>query len=79
MWRTRIDRWADRVTFADPASEEAIRDCEVALGQSLPAALAELLRESDGIDDEYGSGLVWSTRRIASRTMIAPGLAAYLE
>jgi hypothetical protein len=132
MWRTAISGWTDRATFNGPASEAAIRACEAALRQRLPSELADLLRESDGVEGEYGLGLVWPVARIArdnlafranadfaalympfepllffadagngdqfafvmrdrppdvflwdhetdSRTMVAPGLAAYLE
>ncbi|MFI1369264.1 SMI1/KNR4 family protein [Streptomyces griseochromogenes] len=31
----------------------------------LPADLAALLRESNGIEGEYGAGLIWSAEQIA--------------
>jgi cell wall assembly regulator SMI1 len=64
MWRARILGWTDQATFNDPASDGAIRACEVALGQTLPRELADLLRESNGVEGEYGLGLIWPIERI---------------
>ncbi|MFJ4776499.1 SMI1/KNR4 family protein [Streptomyces sp. NPDC088762] len=48
-------------------SESALLRCASSLGHaSLPADLVSLLRESDGIEGEYGDGLIWSVERIAS-------------
>jgi hypothetical protein len=64
MWRARILAWTDQATFYDPASESAIRACEAALGQRLRDQLTDLLRESNGVDGEYGLGLIWPVERI---------------
>jgi SMI1-KNR4 cell-wall len=64
MWRERILRWTDEATFRDPASDEAILACEAALGQRLPRDLADLLRETNGVEGEYGLGLIWPIERI---------------
>ncbi|MGX1805300.1 SMI1/KNR4 family protein [Nocardia sp. NPDC055321] len=41
----------------------------VRLGQAVPDELRELLRGSDGVRDEYGSGLVWSAREIVEQNI----------
>jgi hypothetical protein len=64
MWRERILRWESEACFHDGASDAAIRACEAALGQRLPHDLTELLRESDGVEGEYGLGLIWPVDRI---------------
>jgi SMI1-KNR4 cell-wall len=64
MWRERILGWTVNATFNDGAPEAAIDACETALGQTLPRELADLLRESDGVEGEYGLGLVWPVERI---------------
>ena len=69
MWRERILGWTANATFEAGASEAAIRGCETALGQALPHDLAELLGESDGVEDEYGAGLIWPVERIRSGNM----------
>lgn len=64
MWRDRISGWTTNVTFHDGASAATLRACEAGLGQSLPEDLADLLRESNGIEGEHRLGLIWPARRI---------------
>jgi SMI1/KNR4 family protein SUKH-1 len=64
MWREQILEWTTEVSFRPPASAQAIQRCQEALGQRLPHDLAELLRETNGVDGEYGLGLVWPIERI---------------
>ncbi|MFI7317733.1 SMI1/KNR4 family protein [Streptomyces venezuelae] len=45
---------------------EQVRMVESGLGQSLPRALLALLLETDGVEDEYGTEVVWSAERILS-------------
>lgn len=49
-----------------PASETSLIRCATTLGHPLPADLAALLQESNGIEGEYGDGLVWTAEHIAS-------------
>ncbi|MGP3987808.1 SMI1/KNR4 family protein [Streptomyces sp. 3N207] len=64
MWRELIARLYKGAKFAAPASDEEIDQVERRLGQPVPDALRRLLHEADGVRDEYGSGLVWSTQEI---------------
>ncbi|MGW1681703.1 SMI1/KNR4 family protein [Saccharopolyspora sp. NPDC002376] len=64
VWKNKISRWTDAASFNPPAVTAALRDCERALGQRLPRELAELLLESDGVEGEYGLGLIWPVERI---------------
>ncbi|MFD0692261.1 SMI1/KNR4 family protein [Actinomadura fibrosa] len=64
MWRELIGRLYSDAEFAAPASDEAIDQIEQRLGQTVPDELRELLRETGGVQDEYGSGLVWSVQEI---------------
>jgi hypothetical protein len=64
MWKNKISGWTDDASFNGPAATAALRECERALGQQLPRELAELLLECDGVEDEYGAGLVWPVERI---------------
>lgn len=63
MFVERIAQWGE-ARFRPGASAEAIRACEGLLGNPLPRELRELLTETDGVEGEYGLGLVWSTERI---------------
>ncbi|MFF9222133.1 SMI1/KNR4 family protein [Streptomyces viridosporus] len=49
-----------------PASESSLLRCATVLGHPLPADLAALLRESNGVEGADGAGLVWSAERIVS-------------
>lgn len=64
MWRELIGRLYGDAEFAGPASEEEINQIERQLGQSVPVELRELLRQTDGVRADYGSGLVWSVQEI---------------
>jgi hypothetical protein len=64
MWKELIEQHSSAVVVQAGASESAIKLAERALGISFPDDLRSCLLESDGIDGEYGLGLVWSLERI---------------
>ncbi|PRY00826.1 SMI1/KNR4 family protein [Allonocardiopsis opalescens] len=64
MWKELTGRLYPDAEFAAPASDAEIDRIERRLGQAVPEDLRELLRQSDGVRAEYGSGLVWSVREI---------------
>ncbi|MEU9871546.1 SMI1/KNR4 family protein [Actinomadura sp. NPDC048021] len=64
MWRELIERLYDDAEFAAPATDAAIDDIERRLGQRVPDELREVLRETDGVLGDYGSGLVWPVHEI---------------
>lgn len=66
MWTEAVTALPGTALFQAPASEQSLARCATVLAHSLPADLAALLRESNGIEGEYGEGLVWSADRIAS-------------
>lgn len=66
VWTELVSSLPGPVVFQPPASEASLLGCATVLGHPLPADLMALLRESDGIEGEYGAGLIWSTERIAS-------------
>ncbi|MEU8290720.1 SMI1/KNR4 family protein [Streptomyces pseudogriseolus] len=70
MWTEPVNSLPGPATVRPPASEASLRSCADALGHALPADLAALLRESDGVEGEYGSGIVWSADRIASENLL---------
>jgi SMI1 / KNR4 family (SUKH-1) len=71
QWRSQISAWANgAATFGEPVSAADIRDAEQALGAPLPADLVELLRECDGVEGEYGLGLVWPLARIVADNLL---------
>lgn len=60
----RIADWGE-ASFSPPASNDDLAATAAALGTSLPQQLRELLSETNGIEGEYGLGLVWEVARIA--------------
>jgi hypothetical protein len=64
MFVERIAQWG-QAEFRQPATPEELRQCEAALSQPLPGELRALLAEANGVEGEYGLGLVWSAERIA--------------
>lgn len=66
MWIELIKALTPEAEFQSPAADEAIRACEEALGNRLHPDLAALLRETNGVDGEYGLGLIWPVERIAA-------------
>jgi hypothetical protein len=70
VWAEMIGGLAGVARFHEAATEAAIRACERALGHQLPDQLVALLRESNGVDGEYGLGLVWPAERIAEDNLM---------
>ncbi|MFF5028748.1 SMI1/KNR4 family protein [Streptomyces collinus] len=66
MWTEMVTALPGPAALRPPATEASLAHCATALGHPLPADLVALLRESDGIEGEYGEGLVWSAERIAA-------------
>jgi len=64
MWRELIQRHTPSYTFFEPAAHAELVGLEETLGVKLPADLSQLLLESNGVDGEYGLGLVWPVQRI---------------
>lgn len=64
MWRERIQALSSKAEFKTPGSAEAIANAEAVLGLQFPPDLMGALRESDGINGEYGLGLLWPIQRI---------------
>ena len=63
MLREQITDWGT-ANFHEPATDGAIAAAEAALGTKLPDEILDLLRETDGVDGEYGLALVWPAERI---------------
>lgn len=63
MLRDEISAYGE-VEFASPASQADLVRCSRLLGHPVPSLLAELLLQSDGIEGEWGLGLLWNTSRI---------------
>ncbi|MFI1070642.1 SMI1/KNR4 family protein [Streptomyces puniciscabiei] len=73
MWTELLATLPGPVVRRPGAAESALRDCAGALGGPLPEDLADLLRAADGIEGEYGYGLLWPAERIAAENLALRG------
>jgi hypothetical protein len=64
MWTELVSRLYPEHEFRAPAMPSHLAAAETSLGASLPAALRDLLLESDGVLGPYGLGLVWPIEQI---------------
>ncbi|MFD8978454.1 SMI1/KNR4 family protein [Streptomyces sp. NPDC059564] len=69
MWTELVTVLSGSAAFQPAASEASLHRCASVLGHPLPEDLTALLRESNGIEGEYGDGLIWSAERIASENL----------
>ncbi|WP_088320216.1 SMI1/KNR4 family protein [Kineosporia sp. R_H_3] len=66
MWRELVAELYPAATFSDGATEDRLRSAERELGHPMPDQLVAVLRESDGVYDGYGGGLIWCLDRIVA-------------
>jgi hypothetical protein len=64
MWIQKVRDLLPEARFGGPAASEAIDRCREVLAVELDEDLRALLAEADGIEDEYGGGLIWPVERI---------------
>ncbi|WP_370110644.1 SMI1/KNR4 family protein [Streptacidiphilus sp. MAP12-33] len=57
------------VVLGSPLGADALRAAETALGRDLPLVLALLLSDCDGIQHEYGTDVIWSTKRLQEENL----------
>ncbi|MFJ9036660.1 SMI1/KNR4 family protein [Streptomyces sp. NPDC102406] len=65
MWRELASEYPG-ADLQGPADEASLAAAERGLGQAIPHALRELLLETDGITDDYGTDVVWRAEKILS-------------
>ncbi|GAA3754098.1 SMI1/KNR4 family protein [Salinactinospora qingdaonensis] len=65
VWRELIGDLYPEAELPEPADEAVLVGIEKALGMALPLELAGLLRETDGVTNDYGDAIVWPAQRIA--------------
>lgn len=66
MWREVVAAAYPVHVFRDGADAEASTLAKARLGVDIPADLQSLLVESNGVEGEYGLGLVWPIERIVT-------------
>jgi hypothetical protein len=66
MWRELIDTYTNAATFSAPAIYSEVALAGESLVSHFPPTLEAILREANGIDGEYGLGLLWPIQRIVA-------------
>ena len=79
MWEAMISELCPEATFENGATVDQIRAAGEALGTEFPDQLVSLLLESNGVDGEYGHGLVWPVERIVADNLLFRTSADFLE
>ncbi|KUJ65030.1 hypothetical protein ACZ90_52790 [Streptomyces albus subsp. albus] len=64
MWRELIEHANDEVELSPPAQAEELATLERQLGHPIPSSLRELLLETNGVEDSYGSEIIWDASRL---------------
>ena len=64
MWKELLVALNPECEFHPPASSDQIYEAEGALTASFPEEFCSILRESDGVEGEYGLGVLWPLKRI---------------
>ena len=66
MWVELIRAASSECSFSEPTAWASLDVAESSLNVAFPTELRELLLESNGVQGEYGLGLVWPVERIVS-------------
>jgi hypothetical protein len=70
MWKKLVQQLTNDCKFSAPVSAGHIIVANSSLGVEMPADLSELLCETNGIEGEYGLGLVWNLDRIVEDNLM---------
>ncbi|WP_369259628.1 SMI1/KNR4 family protein [Streptomyces sp. R35] len=70
MWREAAGQASPEAGFRTPVEESALAAAETRLGCRLPDELAELLRETDGIEGPDGVDTVWDLEQIVEQNLL---------
>jgi hypothetical protein len=64
MWKNFVRNTSEDYVFNEPATTKKIEEIKKKFNVELPNELLNLLKETDGVNDEFGCHLIWSTSRI---------------
>lgn len=70
MWKGAAVGALPNVGLRPPVDETALADAERRLGRNLPAQLAALLLETDGVTGAHAKDAVWPLARIVERNLL---------
>lgn len=78
-WRAYVARLTAAAKFNPPADRAEIASAEEVLGMRLPAELASILQESNGLTGDYGVRLLWSVQQIKDENVNFRSSVAFRE
>ncbi|WP_237229253.1 SMI1/KNR4 family protein [Rubinisphaera sp. JC750] len=78
-WRELIESWTSVCHFASPATEQELATAEQQLRLELPVQLRRLLKETNGLQGEYGISLVWPVDRIVADNLLFRSTADFQQ
>src|SRR5262245_42598552 len=64
MWKVLLSSLYKEVTFHEYVAVYQLDQAELSLGLKLPDELRSILRETNGVEGQYGLGLLWPLERI---------------
>lgn len=68
-WREFIQSLIKDYVFHPPATLFQLKKAEFQLGILLPAALKQLLQETNGVEESSGMGVIWSIEKIVNHNL----------
>ena len=78
-WRSLIKGLAADAEFMAGASHDQVAKAEEAIGIPLPDELKSLLLESDGVQANLGSRVIWSCAELVKQNLELRGFEAFRE
>jgi hypothetical protein len=79
MWKELVRQFSGPIVTQAGTSESALRLAEESLAVGFPGDLRGCLLEFDGIEGEYGLGLLWSVERIVQENVSFRNNAEFKE
>ncbi|MFD7296592.1 SMI1/KNR4 family protein [Streptomyces sp. NPDC059897] len=79
MWRELIGSRGVAVAFSRPAPSAEVVRVESSLSQALPPELRTLLLEANGLQDQYGTDVIWSAAQVLEENLVARSDEAFAQ
>jgi hypothetical protein len=79
MWKDYINTVAKGYDFKQPVIQSEIQQIKKELQVELPNDLFELYKETNGVFDEFGCPLIWSTDQVIRDNLFFRSFADYKD
>ncbi|MGG3641152.1 SMI1/KNR4 family protein [Bacillus gobiensis] len=78
-WKNYIRNFSEEYHFKDPATRAEVDQIKEELHVQLPNKLLEIFNETNGVFDEYGCPLIWSTAQIIEDNLFFRNFEEYKD